>query len=32
MEKLVIFDSLTGNTKMLADKIYDSKLLERVEN
>lgn len=23
MEKLVIFDSLTGNTKMLADKIYD---------
>ena len=23
MGKLVIFDSLTGNTKMLADKIYD---------
>ena len=23
MEKLIIFDSLTGNTKMLADKIYD---------
>lgn len=23
MEKLVIFDSLTGNTKMLANKIYD---------
>ena len=23
MEKLVIFDSLTGNTKMLADKIYN---------
>lgn len=22
MEKLIIFDSLTGNTKMLADKIY----------
>ena len=23
MEKLIIFDSLTGNTKMLADKIFD---------
>lgn len=31
MKKLVIFDSLTGNTKMLADKTYYSKLLERVE-